>query len=376
MGLFDWVGRRRAVDSYDAGLSLLSRGDYATAVLPLRKAVGAAPHWAEAHNALGIALTASDQATEAVGVLGRAVVLQPDYVEAHSNLADALLGLGLYERALEAVQLALDLKPGYTVALEQRARVQERLRAVAERDAAGAYAADGPVQLVGQAAAEDPLWGPALLAFEARIGDWALNRAGVIAMWLGGQAAAQLMLDEHSSSRDFLRSANRAILEEFHHAFARRMVVRFSRLARQHSANLTRSQLDEWMLLLDYGCGVSTTPAGLVETHLLDRQFDYALEGPDDSATGWGARNLEPALTFAVANWILGPTDRPNIPRGSLPASSFDEFTQRGGGGLPYAQRDVMLAHESLETGEQALQRAFSVLRAEEEDAEELDAAA
>ena len=160
-------------------------------------------------------------------------------------------------------------------------------------------------------------------------------------MWLGGQASAQLLLDEQRQARDFLRSANRAILEEYHHSFARRMVVRFARLARQLGANLTRGQLDEWLLLLDHGCGVSTTPAGLVQTHLLDRQFDYALEGPDDSTSGIGGRNLEPALTLAEANWILGPTDRPNILRGSLPADSFDEFVQRGGAGLPFDSHDV-----------------------------------
>ena len=365
MGLFDWVDRRRASGSFDDGVELLRAGSYAEAVIPLQSAVGAAPGWAEALNAWGVALVGCERSAEAVGALDQAVELQPGYAEAHSNLADALLGLGLYDRALHAVQLALDIKPGYTTALAQRARVQERLRNIAERDALGA--ADAAVRGVAQAAAEDSLWGPALLAFEARIGDWALNRAGVIAMWLGGQAAAQLVLDEHGQARDYLHSANRPILEEYHHAFARRMVVRFARLARKHGANLTRSQLDEWVLLLDHGCGVSTTPAGLVETHLLDRQYDYALEGPDDSPIGTGARSLEPALTLAEAHWILGPTDRPNIPRGSLPASSFDEFAQRGGSGLPYDQRDVALAHDALVMGEEALEHTFTTLREEEE---------
>ena len=140
------------------------------------------------------------------------------------------------------------------------------------------------------------------------------------------------------------------------------MVVRFTRLARENELNLTRAQSDEWLLLLDDACGVFTSPASLVETHLLDRQLEFALEGPDDSQTGTGARNLEPALTLAVAHWILGPTDRPNIPRGSLPAESADEFAARGGSGLPYDTRDVFLAHHALEVGEQALRRTFDAL--------------
>lgn len=362
MRLLSWPGRRRAGGYYDSGVSLLHAGDSAATVGQLRRAVRAAPAWAEAHNALGLALSASAQPSEAVGVLDRAVALRPDYAEAHSNRAGALLGIGAYDQALEAVQRALDIQPGYTLALEQRALVGERLRGATESGLA-----IGRRELTGEAAADDPLWGPALRAFESRIGDWALNREGVIAMWLGGQATAQTVLDGQRQARDFLHSADRALLEEYHHAFARRMVIRFARLAREEGANLTRAQLDEWLLLLDQSCGVSTMPAGLVETHLLDRQFEFALEGRDDSANGTGAHNLEPALTFAIGSWILGPSDRPNIARGSLPANSADEFVQRGGGGLPYDLRDVALAHRSLAIGEETLRRSFATLRVEDE---------
>ena len=275
MRLLSWPGRRRAGGYYDSGVSLLHAGDSAAAVGQLRRAVRAAPAWAEAHNALGLALSASAQPSEAVGVLDRAVALRPDYAEAHSNRAGALLGICAYDQALEAVQRALDIQPGYTLALEQRALVGERLRGATESGLA-----IGRRELAGEAAADDPLWGPALRAFESRIGDWALNREGVIAMWLGGQATAQTVLDGQRQARDFLHSADRALLEEYHHAFARRMVIRFARVARQEGANLTRAQLDEWLLLLDQSCGVSTTPAGLVETHLLDRSVRVRSRGP------------------------------------------------------------------------------------------------
>jgi tetratricopeptide (TPR) repeat protein len=352
-----WIGRRRAGRGYDAGLALLQAGSYAEAVAPLRDAVRSAPGWADAHNALGIALSITAQPDEALGALDRALELNPEDVEAHSYRARALAGLGYYDAALDAVRRALALKPGYTLALQQRALVQERMRA-----ATASGLAVGRRQLDGDAAADDAMWGPALRAFETRISDWARNREAVIAMWLGAQAAAQTVLEDRSRARDFLRSANSAILEEFHHAFARRMVVRFAHLARQHQRNLTRAQRDEWLLLLDDACGVFTTPAGLVETHLLDRQFEFALEGPDDSQSGTGARNLEPALTMAIAYWILGPTDRPNIPRDALPAEGADQFVQRGGGGLPYDQRDIFLAHHALEVGEEALRRTFDAL--------------
>ena len=357
MGLLSWVGRRRASRGYATGVALLQAGEFAAAVGPLRDAAHAAPGWADAHNALGIALSVSARPEEALGALDRALELNPDDVQAHSYRARSLAGLGYYDEALGAVRRALELKPGYTLALEQRALVQERMRA-----ATASGVAVGRRRLDGDTVGDDPMWGPALHAFEGRLGTWALNREAVIAMWLGGQAAAQTVLDERSRARDFLHSANSAILEEFHHTFARRMVVRFARLDRQHQRNLTRAQRDEWLLLLDDACGVFTTPAGLVETHLLDRQLEYALEGPDDSQTGTGARNLEPALTMAIASWILGPTDRPNIPRGSLPADGFDHFARRGGGGLPYDTRDIFLAHHALEVGEEALRRTFDAL--------------
>ena len=224
MGLLSWAGRRRASRGYAAGVALLQAGEFASAIGPLRDAAHAAPGWADAHNALGIALSVSARQEEALGAFGRALELNPDDVEAHSYRARSLAGLGYYDEALGAVRRALELKPGYTLALEQRALVQERMRA-----ATASGVAVGRRRLDGDTVGDDPMWGPALHAFEGRLGTWALNREAVIAMWIGGQAAAQTVLDERARARDFLHSANSAILEEFHHAFARRMVVRFAR---------------------------------------------------------------------------------------------------------------------------------------------------
>ncbi|MDA1062267.1 MAG: tetratricopeptide repeat protein [Chloroflexi bacterium] len=129
MGLFSWVGRRSAARGYATGVALLQAGDFAAAIAPLRGAARSAPQWAEAHNALGIALSFSAQPEEALGALDRAIELNPADVQAHSYRARTLAGLGYYDEALGAVRQALAIKPGYTLALEQRALVQERMRA-------------------------------------------------------------------------------------------------------------------------------------------------------------------------------------------------------------------------------------------------------
>ena len=84
MGLLSWVGRRRASRGYATGVALLRAGEFAAAVGPLRDAAHAAPSWADAHNALGIALSVSARPEDALGALERALELNPDDVQAHS----------------------------------------------------------------------------------------------------------------------------------------------------------------------------------------------------------------------------------------------------------------------------------------------------
>ena len=118
----------------------------------------------------GIALSVSAQLDEVLLALDRALELNPADVQAHGYRACSLAGLGYYDEALGAVRSALALKPGYTLTLEQRALVQERMRATtASGVAVSRRRLDG----------DDPMSGPALRAFEGRIGTWALNREAV-----------------------------------------------------------------------------------------------------------------------------------------------------------------------------------------------------
>ena len=68
----------------------MDQGEADEAVACYRRALELKPDYAEAHNNLGIVLTAQGQLDEAVACGRRALELKPDYPEAHKTLADAL----------------------------------------------------------------------------------------------------------------------------------------------------------------------------------------------------------------------------------------------------------------------------------------------
>jgi tetratricopeptide (TPR) repeat protein len=86
------------------------------AVARYKRALAFNPHYAEAHNNLGVALAALGRMDGAVAHYERALVLKPDHVEAHNNLGVALAALGKMDGAVAHYERALVLKPDYAEA--------------------------------------------------------------------------------------------------------------------------------------------------------------------------------------------------------------------------------------------------------------------
>ena len=92
------------------------QGEADEAVACYRRALELKPDYAEAHNNLGIVLTAQGHLDEAVACGRRALELKPDYPEAHKTLADALCSSRSPDEAVALYRRALELKPDYAEA--------------------------------------------------------------------------------------------------------------------------------------------------------------------------------------------------------------------------------------------------------------------
>ncbi|RAU22617.1 hypothetical protein CU669_08020 [Paramagnetospirillum kuznetsovii] len=121
------------------------RGLVAEAEAEYRRIIAAHPGFAEAHNALGIALQQQARPADAVACFRRAVELKPDYVAAFGNLGAALLALGQRRDAIAALDAALVLDPANAEAHYNRA-------CAAQEDGALDRAAEG----YGRAVALNP----------------------------------------------------------------------------------------------------------------------------------------------------------------------------------------------------------------------------
>ncbi|OAN44022.1 hypothetical protein A6A04_09070 [Paramagnetospirillum marisnigri] len=93
-----------AIERHKRGLLTEAEAEY-------RRLLDQFPDFAEAHNALGIALQQQEQVEAAADCFRVAARLKPDYVSARANLGAALLGLGRADEAVEALNAALDLDP-------------------------------------------------------------------------------------------------------------------------------------------------------------------------------------------------------------------------------------------------------------------------
>jgi protein O-GlcNAc transferase len=101
---------RRGV-RYRLGHCLLALGDPARAEEALRLETQAHPDYANAHNALGVALASQSKHQPAFAAFRAALAAEPGHAEANSNLGALLRGLDRLEEALRCLQDAVAAQP-------------------------------------------------------------------------------------------------------------------------------------------------------------------------------------------------------------------------------------------------------------------------
>lgn len=99
------------------GLLAYQRGQHATAVDLIEKAIAEDGDNATYHQNLGCALKAMNRLDDAVASLQRAIALRPDYSEAHYNLGNALKELDRPDEASAAYRRAIEFNPRHAEAL-------------------------------------------------------------------------------------------------------------------------------------------------------------------------------------------------------------------------------------------------------------------
>jgi len=102
-----------ARDDYDQGLAAHRQGRLDEAITAYRRAIAAAPAFAEALNALGIALQQRGDLAGAVAAYRAALAANPDYASACSNLGAALFTQGEVDAALDWYRRAIELRPDH-----------------------------------------------------------------------------------------------------------------------------------------------------------------------------------------------------------------------------------------------------------------------
>jgi Tfp pilus assembly protein PilF len=108
---------------YNLGLLRLLGGDGEEAAKLLRRALYRRPNFAEAHNALAVALRTLGRADEAIAHFERALAVEPGFAEAHNNFGATLLPLRRHDEALAHFDRALALKPDLAEAHHGRGTV-------------------------------------------------------------------------------------------------------------------------------------------------------------------------------------------------------------------------------------------------------------
>lgn len=86
-------------------------GQLDLAVARYQQVIRTNPHFADAHNNLGVALVLLRRIDEAKACFERAIRLRPDYADAHNNLANLFAGAGRPDDALPHFQRACALNP-------------------------------------------------------------------------------------------------------------------------------------------------------------------------------------------------------------------------------------------------------------------------
>jgi len=108
-----------AVAHNDLGNVLMEEGRTSEAIAEYQRAIQAAPDLPQAHNNLGNAWQIAGNVEESVRCYQRAIALAPRYAEAHRNLGSALRRLGRLTDAVDCFQTAVSLNPAYAEAIAQ-----------------------------------------------------------------------------------------------------------------------------------------------------------------------------------------------------------------------------------------------------------------
>jgi protein O-GlcNAc transferase len=111
------LGCGRDAEQYmEEGNAYLRRGEMANAVSMFEKAVEADPGNYEAHNSLGVVLSAIGDFERAIGHFQNAVALNDSFVEGHYNLGRAYAEVGRFDDALAELRRTIDLDSTYALA--------------------------------------------------------------------------------------------------------------------------------------------------------------------------------------------------------------------------------------------------------------------
>jgi Flp pilus assembly protein TadD len=96
---------------------LYTRREYAQAVRVCRQIISARPGNADAHNILGVTLSAVGQTEEAIAELKRAIKINAKATTYHANLGEVLRQAGQLDEARQALEAAIALDPNNAQAL-------------------------------------------------------------------------------------------------------------------------------------------------------------------------------------------------------------------------------------------------------------------
>jgi tetratricopeptide (TPR) repeat protein len=120
------------------GVMRINAGRVQEAEEYLRRAVGLAPDFADAHYNLGLCLMKESKAAEAVPLFRRAVEIKPAYRDARIYLAIALHNTGSTQEAMANLHYVLNMNPKDETAISLLAKMEGRGEARSEQPGATA----------------------------------------------------------------------------------------------------------------------------------------------------------------------------------------------------------------------------------------------
>jgi tetratricopeptide (TPR) repeat protein len=111
---------------------LYSRRQYAPAIRVCRQIVEARPGNADAHNILGVSLSAVGQVDNAIAALQRAIKINPKAASYHANLGEVLRLAGRTKEAVAALETAIKIEPNNPQALNNLGITHYEMRKFSE----------------------------------------------------------------------------------------------------------------------------------------------------------------------------------------------------------------------------------------------------